>query len=240
MKRYGFVIAFLSILFSSCHFGGGPVVRGDGNITTEQRKYENFTAIEVSNAIVLEVTQDSAYSVKVETDSNIQELVEVYMEGKLLHINLAPRMNYDPTGDIKVYVSAPAFDHIGANGACQINGKNLLTAKSHFSLDLRGACGANLEVDAPEVLVDVSGASGATLKGKTRDLRVEGSGASRIRAFDLLAENVSINLTGACDGDVYASVRLDGQLSGASNIDYKGNAQSNVSTSGASSVRKSN
>jgi hypothetical protein len=239
MKRYGFVLVLaITALFTSCNYIGGRRVRGDGNVISQDRNLRDFNAIEVSSAIHLTVTQDSAYSVKVETDSNLQELVEVYKEGGVLRIRLANNISLNPTRDVAVYVSGPSFDHIGASGACNVVGKNMFTGNERFDLELSGASEADLQIDAPVVNVELSGACKATLKGKTRDLRIDCSGSSSVRAFELPAENVSAGLSGASNADVFASVRIEGELSGASDMEYKGGAQTNIHTSGASSIRK--
>lgn len=239
MKRYGFaVVLAITALFSSCNYIGGRRVEGDGNVISQDRNFRDFTAIEVSSAIHLTVTQDSAYSVKVETDSNLQELVEIYKEGGVLRIRLANNISLNPTRDVAVHVSGPSFDHIGASGACNVVGKNMFTGNQRFDLELSGASEADLQIDAPVVNVELSGACKATLKGKTRDLRIDCSGSSSVRAFELPAENVSAGLSGASNADVFASVRIEGELSGASDMDYKGGAQTNIHTSGASSIRK--
>ena len=53
-----------------------------------------------------------------------------------------------------------------------------------------------------------------------------------------MAENVKVEISGAGDADVYASVKLYVRASGAGSVIYKGNPGINQSISGAGSVKK--
>ena len=45
-------------------------------------------------------------------------------------------------------------------------------------------------------------------------------------------------MSGACDAEVFASVKLDVKASGASDVKYKGNAAVSQHVSGAGNVKK--
>ena len=73
---------------SSCHFFHNEHIHGDGNVISQNRAITGFNRVDVSSAIELYVTQDSGYSVKVETDNNLQPFVEVYKDGDVLNVVL--------------------------------------------------------------------------------------------------------------------------------------------------------
>ncbi|MCP2936704.1 DUF2807 domain-containing protein, partial [Salmonella enterica subsp. enterica serovar Typhimurium] len=63
--------------------------------------------------------------------------------------------------------------------------------------------------------------------------------ASDAKCFDLKSENTKVEISGAGDAEVFASVQLDARVSGAGSVKYKGNAASvNQKVSGAGSVKK--
>jgi len=213
-------------------------VRGNGTIKTENRTAGTFTRVDVSGNIDLYVKQDSARSIKIEADENLMQYIEVKMEGEKLMIQ--PKEGYNLSGSkpIKVYVSSPVFRELEASGACDIIGENILTATDEIAIDVTGASDAELELKAPKVSAEMTGASGLKLKGQTKDLHIEGSGASHAKCFELLSENADVDVAGASSADVYASVKLKADASGASDVRYKGNATVTQSTSGAGSVKK--
>jgi hypothetical protein len=238
MKRTLVLLFGLMVILSSCHSFEGERVKGDGNIVSETRSgFTAFDGVDVSGAIELHLTQGD-FSVRIETDKNLQEHVEVIKDGSRLKVRPAHRTNLDPTGKIKVYVSAPALKYIGASGACSITSEGKITTEEVMDIELSGASSANLDIKALNVEVEASGACEITLRGETKNLSIEGSGSTSVRAFDLLAENTDVELSGAGDVDVFASVKLDAHTSGASSIRYKGNAAVSQHVSGSGSVKK--
>jgi hypothetical protein len=95
-----------------------------------------------------------------------------------------------------------------------------------------------LELSAPKITADVSGACSVKLKGDAKEFKVQGSGSTDIKCFDLVADNVDLDISGAGDAEVYANVKLTGDISGAASVNYKGTAQTDIHTSGATSVKK--
>lgn len=240
MKNLVFLSLVILVTSTGCREFAGRRERGSGHITTETRSTSGFNSVNVSGAIELYVKQDSSTSVKIETDDNVQQYIIVENNGETLDIYTESGINIRSSRRVKVYVSSPLFKHLEASGACSLNSENLLTSNDELSIQLSGASKGNIEINAPTVGVNMSGASHISLKGTTKNFSVDASGASDANCFDLLSENTTVDLSGASHADVYASVSLTGQASGASHVAYKGNANPNVDKSGASGVSKSN
>ncbi|HEV8285649.1 MAG TPA: head GIN domain-containing protein [Chitinophagaceae bacterium] len=233
------IIAVSSLLlFSSCREIFAKRIRGNGNITTQTRSAGQFNSIDVSGAIDVYVKQDSSSSIKVEADENLQQYIETITDGDVLRIKAEPGFNIRSSRQIKVYVSSAAFKRFEASGACKIFGENKITSSSDIDYDLSGSCDITMDINAPKISADVSGACSLRLKGETKDFHVHGSGSTDIKSLDLLAENVDLDISGAGDAEVYASVKLTGSISGAASVNYKGTAQTDIHTSGATSVKK--
>ncbi len=230
------------LLFSmttvSCTYITGKKVRGNGNVIAKTHPAEGFSGVDVSGAMKVYLKQDSAFAVRVETDENLHEYIEVYTEGDILHLHPKRNSNLKPTGSIRVYVSAPELSRLEASGACDYTSETKLQSAGTIVLDMSGACDADLELDAPTVRVDLSGASSVKLRGTTKEFSAGGSGSTDIHAFDLLSETSSVGLSGAGSAEVFASVSLDVKVSGAASVKYKGNGQVNSKITGAGSVKK--
>ena len=238
MKKLIFFSFIIMITASGCRDIFGKRIRGNGHVTTESRSISSFHSVDVSGAINVYVKYDSVSSVKVETDENLQEYIDVHNDNGNLRIHEADNVNLRSSSSIKVYVAGPDFKRFEASGACDIISENRVNSSEGIAIDLSGASNVNLDLKAPKVSVDLSGAGSIKLKGETKDLSVDGSGSTEIRCFDLLAENVKVEISGAGDADVYASVKLDVQVSGAGTVRYKGSPSINQNISGAGSVKK--
>jgi hypothetical protein len=228
------------VAFTSCRGIFGKRVLGDGNIKTETRSVGDFDGVDVSGSIDLYVKQDASRSLRIEADANLLSYLEIYNNGSTLVVRPKNGYNLKPTQDIKVYVSSPVFKSLEASGACDIFSENQITSPETMNIDLSGSCDAKLDVKAPNVSSEISGACKIELKGETKGFSVDGSGSSDVRCFDLLAENVVLSLSGAGDAEVYASSKLEVDVSGAAGVKYKGNASVDQKISGAGSVNKVN
>lgn len=236
--RQVFVMAAALLLFCSCRQIFAKRIRGNGNVTTQSRSVGQFNSIDVSGSIDVYARQDSSASVRVEADDNLQQYVETFLDDDVLRIKTEEGYNLRPSRQIKVYVSAPMFKKFEASGACDIYSEGKITSSSNIDVDLSGSCDVTLDVTAPKITVDVSGACSVKLKGDAKEFEVEGSGSTDIKCYDLVADNVDLDISGAGDAEVHANVKLTGDISGAASVKYKGTAQTDIHTSGATSVKK--
>jgi hypothetical protein len=240
MKRIFFLYFLAALVFASCSYMGGKRVHGNGNVVSQDRTTGKFNSVHVSGALDVYLKQDSAQqAVKVETDENLQELIETREENGILYISPRNNYNLDPSNEkIKIFVTAPHFRSLGVSGASNIYTENRITSVEPLDIDLSGASEIKLDIKAPRINTEASGASSVILTGETKDLNIQGSGASDIKCFGLMTENTSLDVSGAFTAEVFASVKLDIQASGASDIKYKGAASVTQDLSGASSIRK--
>jgi hypothetical protein len=238
MKRSLYLLV-IPVLLLSCRNILGKRVRGNGNIQTQDRPVSDFKNVEVGGAAKVLISQGDHASVKVETDDNLQQYVEVAQEGNKVIVRERPGFNLVPTGDLRIYVTAPIYNHIDVSGACDIIGQTKISNPEDLDMEVSGAGDIKMEIDAPNLGARVSGSGSIDLKGQTKNVSLELTGAANAHCFDLLAENTKIEISGAGSAQVYASVKLEAEVSGAGSVDYKGNAPTvDQHVSGAGSVKK--
>lgn len=226
-----------TLLLSSCRFFGGERVHGNGKIITGQRNVSGFNSIEANGAVEVHVKQEPTTSVKVETDENLFDYLEVYTKGNTLVIETKKGFNLDPSDEVRVFVSAPTYKNLEANGATKIIGESEVTGDD-LELSATGASEVNMNVKVSKLRADLSGASSLELKGSSSKVSTEASGASHIRCRDLETDETTLDLSGASSAEVHANKQLNIEASGASDVKYRGNANINQKSSGASSVEK--
>ncbi len=239
MRKHVWLLLALPVLLGSCRHFFGKRVRGNGVVKTEERTIAGFRNVDVAGALSVYISQGDIKPIKIEGDENLLPYIEVYKDGDWVRIKPRSGYNLEPNTDLKIYVTAPVYNNIEVSGASDITGQGKIANPENLKLNASGASEIHLEVDAPQLKADVSGSSSIELKGQTRDVDLSLSGASHAHCYDLLAENASVGVSGASGAEVYASVKLDADASGASNISYKGKASNvNQRASGASSVSK--
>jgi hypothetical protein len=240
MKRSSFLLlSLLSLFLSACDMFGERI-HGNGNVKSVTRQADHFNSVSVRSNINLHIKQDSAWSVRIEADENLLEFIETEVHSGLLEIKVAKSYELEPSRSINVYVTAPEFTGLTASGSSEIASDSKITASDKLDIDISGASNITLDLKSPRVEAELSGASKATLRGETKDFTLRGSGASEFMCFELMAENTDVDVSGASNGDVFASVKLKADASGASNVRYKGKPTVSSNTSGAGSVSSSN
>lgn len=237
--RKVFIIALaIGLLASSCVFVGGKRIKGNGVFKTETRNAGNFHSVESGGSMDIYLKQDSVYAVKLEGEENLLPYINLENRNGVLKVYEQNNIRLRPTRTIKIFISAPTFKELKGSGSSDIISQNTLTNKERISIRVSGSGDMNLTLDAPVVKASLSGAGEINLKGRTRDFEVSGSGSSNINCYELMSENTSVQISGAGDAKVFASVKLVVNVSGAADVHYKGNATVEKSISGAGSVSK--
>jgi len=233
------ILTFTLLIFLSSCYDPGRRVKGNGNIQTQEKQVSPFDEVEVHGAIDVLVSQGDLQPIKIEGDGNLLRLIEIDQRGDRLIIRKRQGYNLLPTRKMKIYLSSPSFKVINAHGACDIIGQTKIANRDNLDLDVSGAGSIRMEVDAPKVNAGISGAGLVNLKGQTKDFELGLSGAGKARCYELLSENTQVRISGAANAEVYASMKLDVDVSGAGNVKYKGEATDiNKNISGAGSVKK--
>jgi hypothetical protein len=231
----------------------------------QQRKVPSFTAISVSSAIDLYLTQSNKNEVAVSaTNDEIRDHIITEVVGGTLIIRLGDKgtwFSWRKWGNYKTkaYVSIQDINALTASGASTVHLVNTiespkmrikLSGASDFKgnikagvlmYQLTGASDYKGEVTANSIDIDGSGASSIELIGKVDDLAIEVSGASDAKLYNLTAKGALLRASGASNIGVTVTEILRANSSGASDINYKGNPTVKESnTSGASSIRRRN
>ena len=229
------------------------------------RKVPSFTAISVSSAIDLYLTQSNKNEVAVSaTNDEIRDHIITEVVGGTLIIRLGDKgtwFSWRKWGNYKTkaYVSIKDIDALTASGASTVHLINTiespkmrikLSGASDFKgnikagvlmYQLTGASDYKGQITANSIDIDGSGASSIELTGNVDDLAVEVSGASDAKLYNLTAKGAILRATGASNIGVTVTEILRANSSGASDINYKGNPNVKESnTSGASNIRRRN
>lgn len=229
----------LTLATTSCYYLGGKRVHGNGHITTQERSVGSFDEVDVSGAVELYVSGGESGPVKVETDENLQEYVEVEQHGNSLEVRTRRGYNLRPTQKVIVRVSSPNYTKLSVSGASNIIGQDKIHGNDRLEMSVSGAGDIRADVDAPKFEAGVSGSGDINLRGNVRDFELRISGAGDAKCYDMLAENTIVHISGAGSAEVYASVSLDAHVSGAGSVSYKGGAAKvSQQVSGAGSVKK--
>jgi Putative auto-transporter adhesin, head GIN domain len=224
-----------SVLISGCSYIGVGT-SGSGKAVTKQEAITGFNSVNASTAFQVNIVRSPSYSVTVEVNENLVDSLDVRKEGNTLILALKPGSYNNVT--LKATVNMPDLQRLDLSGASNA-GISGFKSSNPVEFHLTGASELNGTIDSGDILVDESGSSSANLAGKAGNLTVKCSGSSEAALSKLTVKNANVSLSGASDATVNVSGRLDGDLSGASTLNYTGNPTLGpIGTSGASSIHK--
>ncbi len=211
---------------------------GPGNVVTQEMDLADFTAVEVENAFVVDVTESDSFSVTVRVDDDVLDLLDVSKVGDALRIRLkrASRLR-NPT--LEASVTMPALERLTLSGASRVSLSGFATTDP-VDLELSGASTLDGDLEAGSVDLEASGASRVALEGSAAEMSIIGSGASTLDLEDFAVDTAEVDLSGASEATINVQERIDPvDVSGASRLRYLGDpALGDVSTSGGGTIDK--
>lgn len=205
------LLTVAALALGGCHVTG---IRGNGDITTENRTVPDFTSVEADGAFTITWSNGPA-GFKITTDQNLLRHVETSVRGTKLRIHSRGQLR--PTEGIKVTLSSSGLSGASLTGAVRLTATKL----SGKGLYLEG-----------------TGATRVVADGTVSELMASMSGASKLEASSLQAETVVLSISGAGKAEVAASKTLKVSISGAGKVTYTGNPTVEKHISGAGSVRQ--
>lgn len=206
------------------------------------REAKNFTAISISNAFDVYLTQsneEEAVAVSA-GESKDRDLITVEVKNGILYIGLKKDGWKWMRGNkkLKAYISFRKIDKLDVSGASDVYIQGTITA-DNLKIDLSGASNLRGKMDTKKMTIDLSGASDMTVSGRSSQLTVDASGASKFKGAELVTDFCNARATGASDIRITVNKELSAHASGASDVKYRGEGViRDIKTSGASSISR--
>lgn len=192
-------------------------VIGSGDLATESRPVQGFTAVAVSGASHLIVEQTGVESLEITAEDNVLPLVQSEVQSGRLVLGVRPDAGVTLTREVLFRLTVRDLTEVEASGASRV--------------EIRG-------VDTPDLTMRVSGACDVSAAGFAERVQLDLTGASRFEAPDLRSRVMTANLVGASYALVRASESLEVNATGASVVEYLGDPILTANVAGGSIVRR--
>lgn len=209
------LIIMLFLVLVSCEEIG---LRGHGDIISEFRDLNDFTAVKFRIAGDVYITQEATQEVRVEAYENIIHLIETRVENG--ELTISSDRNILNGKNLKVFISAAALNKIQLSGSGNIESLNCI----------------NVE----DLELSISGSGNIEICGSTATLDAEVSGSGNINAYGIEAAVVQSRVSGSGNIKVTANESLEATITGSGKIYYKGSPQVNSHVQGSGRVVNKN
>jgi len=240
MKTYSFILAFVSVLCTSCVLDLNlGQTHGNGNVVTETRDVNSsFEVVRGSAGLDVVLTEGSENKIVVEADENLQEIIETNVRDEKLHITVSKGHNIGRSKAKKVFVTYVSLAGVEASSGADVVVNSVL---KNETLQLRSSSGADLDVEvfAKNVTARSSSGSDLSISGKAVNLNSKASSGSRIDAQKLDLVNCTADVSSGADIIVNVKEVLNAEASSGGQVKYYGNPTSVLKDAGHSgSVKK--
>ena len=234
MRRVALTFTFISLclIFNSC-----DKVKGKGDVVSQMRNITGFTAISLAMEGDLYFTPDSVYSVEIQAQQNILDVIETTVEGGRLVIQVEHNTVLGKHEPIRIYIHAPSVKDLDISGSGNITTGSVMDEPDlHFNIS--GSGNINLsEIGSHSVNGNISGSGNITGSAGTADLEsLNISGSGNLDFLNVMADSVYVTISGSGDVKVHAVKYLEVTISGSGNVKYNGNPVINQHISGSGSV----
>lgn len=221
MKRFFFLL-FLSLVLAfaitSC-----SKTDGKGDLVTETRVVGAFNGVNLSMEATVYVSQDSIYSLRVQAQENLLDIIETPVESGSLVIRVKNHHVIGSHEPITVFVSAPDISKLNISGSGDIK---ISQGLEQYSVDMTISGSGNIDLPvlyAHEIETNISGSGNIYGRGGGVDYAHHTiSGSGNIEFSGVSADSVYATISGSGDIKVTANKLLDATISGSGNIRYYG------------------
>jgi hypothetical protein len=218
-------------------WAGGGRVQGSGKIVKQSREVGHFTAFATSVGGDVEIRQGNTEGVTVETDDNLQALIETVVENGTLRIRPARKNLSLETRTLKIVVMARTLERVAVAGSGAVGADKLSAERMQFDIGGSGELKVR-ELRAESLAVSLGGSGNLQVGGNVERLQVSIGGSGEVRAGKLAARDASVSIGGSGEATVWASKSLNLNVAGSGDIGYYGDPTLSQHLLGSGSIKR--
>lgn len=223
---------------SAMTFGwNGDQVQGSGTVSRQVRAVGHFTGLALAVPGNVELRIGNSEGVTVETDDNLQALVETVVENGTLQIRPAKHNANLRAHTLKIVVQARNIERVALAGSGTVEADALQAQRLQFNIGGSGSIKVGT-IEAESVAVSVGGSGDFDAGGAARELSVSIAGSGTADLGRLKAASASVKVAGSGEATVWATSALSMSIAGSGDVSYYGDPTVSRSIVGSGDVRR--
>ncbi|UZR94448.1 head GIN domain-containing protein [Chondrinema litorale] len=257
MKHISFLLITFFLGFT--HLQAQNHIRGNGNVTKENRSVGSFDAIDIGGEVNVFLTQGNSNSIEIEADENLHKYIVTEVHGSKLTIK--NEKDIKDAKALNVYIEFKEINELHGGGATDIVAYTAISTSNNFDLSASGAVDIELKkglkcgdlnvgssgasdlyiknLVAKKVDAHASGSSDLEMDGTANSIALSASGSSDISAKNLVVKTANISASGSSDIYINVTESIIAEASGSSDIYYSGNPEiQRIKTGAAADIVK--
>jgi hypothetical protein len=210
-------------------------VDGSGKIIKQERVVRDFRSVVIAVPGKVELKQGDQEMVQIETDDNLQTLLEAVVENNTLKIRSRDKGLYPHTKTLNVIVYLKKLDDLALEGS----GSIASGALSANDLKIRIGGSGNIalkELKADSLKVTIGGSGSFSAGGSVPQVAGSIGGSGEMDIAKLVAKDVRLSIGGSGSVQTWVSDNLNVSIGGSGNVSYYGDPKVSKSIGGSGSV----
>lgn len=187
-----FIVAFI-FLFSLTSAFSQIVLKGSGNVISEDRKVAMFHTVKFNCMGYVIIKDGTPGKITVTTDDNIMAHVSAVVDKGELKITLTKLVKEATKLQIEVYMDSINGLYVDGSGKIELQKKVLA---ENLKLYVSGSGNIIADIETKYVYANIVGSGSIDLYGKTIKSEVDISGSSTFNGLNLISENALIFVGG--------------------------------------------
>jgi phage shock protein PspC (stress-responsive transcriptional regulator) len=191
---------------------------------------KDFDGLDIHGVFDIRIMAGDEYAVELYGPDREKEKYTIYCKDRDLVIEYEGRnkkfewkdgmRNID---DIQINVTMPSLKRIDAEGVGSLKFDEF--TENEVDIELSGPIKLRGYLTAHSLNINLTGAAEAELTGEVNNLDADVQFASKLQAYDLEANDATIDATGASSAKVHVNHSIEMDEGVASDIDYRGNPE---------------
>jgi hypothetical protein len=194
---------------------------GNGKLSSNDRTIESFHAIELQGVFNVMLKQSKKEGLKIETDENLQSLIQSKVDNGVLKIKLKDSTNIKNLKKIDIYIDFVSIDRITTAGVGSVKCLDTLRLPS-LDCKLQGVGATSLMINTQSLSIHSEMVGVLFLAGQANDLQIINKGLGAIEAFELKTNTLFLDTEGIGGAELFATDRITIHSKGLVGVRYKG------------------
>ncbi|TFW18105.1 head GIN domain-containing protein [Duganella callida] len=217
--------------------GGGERVQGSGKIVKQTREVGHFSGLSIGVSGDVDIRTGNTESITIETDDNIQPLIETVVENGTLRIHPLRNNLHLDTRNMKIVVQARSLNKLSIGGSGTVTADKL--QGENLKIDVGGSGSISVgQVQSEAVAIALGGSGSLKAAGNTERLQVSIGGSGRVQVGQLQARDAVVSIGGSGQATVWAQKSLNLSVAGSGDVNYYGDPQISKSIMGSGTIKR--
>ena len=234
-------LIILITLFTACE-KENLKISPSNNVTSKEYTISSFEELNISDQFKVYITFSATEKdLRIRANDNLHGRILVEERNGELSIELENNTNIKQGNLVlEVFLTTDKIENITGQGLTQIHLQNKWEG-DELEIELVGASALFGTLSANRLDSKLTGASNLVIEGDVDFFKIDAEGASNMLGYDFETNDLSVDLSGACNISLTVHNKLNVEATGASTVYFKGDGLiESQDLSGGSKIIKMN